>query len=244
MKLPKRGLPRGVLAGAGEHGDAEAHVGARVGDEGLLPVEHPPAGYPLGPGPQRPDVRARPRLGQPEGAELAALPPAAAATARAARRRRTAAAGGCRWWSAPARPPRPTGPPSPGPRAGPRSPPWMEPMPPHFSGTSVPSSPSSPRPRSSSVGQRSSCHARAATGCDLALGVGAAQVKQFAFELGECEVHGPLALPSYTDWSVHNRNSSGGHRNEQTWRDSMTGRDDAAAVRLEPDRTGSNIVLE
>src|ERR1700733_7733264 len=31
---------------------------------------------------------------------------------------------------------------------------------------------------------------------DLALGVAAAQVKQLALELGECEVHGPLALRS------------------------------------------------
>src|ERR1700722_7301569 len=66
-------LARGVLAGTGEQRDAEAHVGARVRDEGLLPGQHPPGGHPYGPGPQGADVRACPRLRESESAELAAF---------------------------------------------------------------------------------------------------------------------------------------------------------------------------
>ena len=67
-----------------------------------------------------------------------------------------------------------------------------DPIPPHFSGTSV------PQAQLAQAAQQLGgapllvpCPRRG--GRDLPLGVGSAQVKQFALELGECEVHGPLA---------------------------------------------------
>ena len=63
------------------------------------------------------------------------------------------------------------------------------PMPPHSSGTSMPSSPSSPISRSRSVGQRASSHACGRAGGDLLLREVATEVDQVLFGFGEGEVH-------------------------------------------------------
>jgi hypothetical protein len=63
----------GVLARAGEHGHAEAHVGAGVGDERLLTVDEPAAVDLLGAGADGRRVRAGAGLGEAERAEGAAF---------------------------------------------------------------------------------------------------------------------------------------------------------------------------
>ena len=203
-----------VLAGAGEHRDAEAHVGARVGDEGFLAVEHPSARHPLRPGPQRADVRARPRLGQPEGADFPPFrerpQPPLALVVVAEEQQREAADGGMRL---------------PGRRD--RRVHCGEGLEQrhiaHRGGTDA-----APLLRHQGAEQPELAQAAQQFGgtaflvprlCgdrgDLALRVGAAQVEQFAFELGECEVHGPLALADPTLTGQYIVERAGDHRNEQ-----------------------------
>ena len=199
----------------------------------FCPLRTQPPGHPFGPGTQRADVRARARLGQPEGAELAPLrqrpQPALALVVVAEQQQREAADGGVRL---------------PGGRDG-RVDRAQRLQQSHVAHRGRPDP--APLLRDERAQQPEFAQAAQDFGrtallvpgprCDrgdLPLGVGAAKVKQFAFELGECEVHGPLALPLYTDWSVHDRNSWGDHRNEQPGRTSMTSHDDAAPVRLEP----------
>ncbi len=62
-------------------------------------------------------------------------------------------------------------------------------MPPHFSGTSTPSSPSAPIAWSNSVGQRSSSHARAATGLISRSAKVAQRSREGALVVGEVEDH-------------------------------------------------------